>query len=72
MRSHLTAKRSKRSYNNLNRIRPGSVFLYNGKRYVVSGQISGGQYYRVVNDLKTNYPARNCILVQQNVGLTYL
>ena len=72
MRSHLTVKKSRRSYNNLKRVKPGSVFLYNGKRYVVSGQLSGGQYYRAVNDPKTNYPAKNCIFVQQNVGLTYL
>lgn len=72
MRSNLTVKKSTRGYNNLNRIMAGSVFLYNGKRYVLSGQRTNGQYYLAVGDTKTNYPAKKCNIISNNTGLVYL
>lgn len=72
MRSQLTVNKSTRYYNTPGRIMPGTVFLYKNERYVVSGQLSEGQYYRAVGCGKRNFPARDCIIIQRNVGLVYL
>ena len=44
--SVLTVEKSVRRYNNADRILPGTVFLYKGKRYVMTGQLTGGRYLR--------------------------
>ena len=68
----LDVTKSTRYYNTENRLMPGAVFEYEGKRLVLSGQLSGGQYYRAVGDSKTNYPAKKCRILTQNTGLVYL
>ena len=68
----LTVIKSMRRYNDTNRLMPGTVFLYKGKRYVMSGQLTGGKYLRAVGDTKTNYPRSKCRIVSQNGGLVYL
>jgi len=60
MRSKLKAEKSYRRYNDMNRILPGAIIIYQGKRYVKSGQLTNGQYFRVVGDEKTNIPASDC------------
>ena len=72
MRSQLVVKKSIRHYNNKDRIMPGAVFLYKGKRHVMSGQITNGLYLWAVGDTKTNYPARDCRIISRNTGLVYL
>lgn len=67
----LTVTKSTRRYNNLDRIMPGAVFMHRGKRYVLSGQLSGGLYFRAVGDTKTNFPARDCRIISANSGLVY-
>lgn len=72
MRSRLTAEKSQRRYNDPGRIFPGTVFLYEGSRYVLSGQLTGGRYFRVVGDTKKNYPAAKCRILRQNEGLVFI
>ncbi len=71
-RSILQVKKSTRHYNTPGRVMPGAVFYYKGERYIMCGQHSKGQYYRVVGDAKTNYPAKKCRIVKQNEGLVFL
>ena len=63
---------STRYYNDKNRVMPGTVFLYGGDRYVLSGQITGGRYYRAVGAEKKNFPADKCSVISGNTGLVYL
>jgi hypothetical protein len=76
MRSQLTVLKSTRRYNNPDRIIPGAVFLYQGKRHILSGQLTGGKYYRAVGQEDAglsgkpkNFPARECRIVANNTGL---
>lgn len=75
LRSQLTVEKSKRRYNNPDRVQPGTVFLYHGERHVLSGQITNGKYYRArhcLGDTKTNYPARDCQILKRNTGLVFI
>lgn len=72
IRSRLVARKGAKRYNRKDRLMPGAVFKYRGKRYVMSGQITNGQYLRAVGDAKTNYPANECRILRQNTGLVYL
>lgn len=69
--SKLTVKKSKRSYNNRKRNLPGAIILYKGKRYVLSGQASGGKQYRFLGCGDQNFAASECTVVQRNTGLVY-
>ena len=69
--SKLKVTESTRHYNTPNRIMPGTTFLYKGKRYILTGQLTNGQYYRALGDTKTNYPARDCKIISANNGLVY-
>ncbi len=70
--SRLTVVPSKRYYNDPKRkYLPGCIFLYKGKRYVMSGQLSGGRYIRAEGDKKTNYKVEDCRFIQTG-GLVYL
>ena len=70
--SRLTVKKSMRYYNSPDRIMPGTVFMYEGERYVLTGQLSGGQYYRALGCGSKNFPARQCRIVDRNRGLVYV
>lgn len=72
MRSHLTAVKSKRRYNDLTRVMPGAVFMYNGECHVLSGQLTEGRYFRAVGNAKTNYPASKCKIIRHNEGLVFV
>ena len=72
MRSQLTVTKSTRSYNTLGRILPGTVFIYQGKRHVMTGQLSGGKYLRAEDCGKKNFPAGDCKIISQNIGLVYI
>ena len=73
MRSRLTVTKSTRSYNTPGRLMPGTVFIFKGKRYVMSGQLTGGKYLRAVGEaLQTrNFPVKKCDIVAENTGLVY-
>ena len=62
MRSRLIAIKSTRNYNDLTRIMNGSIFYYKGKRYVLSGRLTRGAYYRAEGHGKKNFPAKDCTL----------
>ena len=52
---------------------PGAVFMYKGRRYIMSGQLSGGTYLRAVGvPGKKNFPVKQCDVVAENAGLVYL
>ena len=70
--SKLTVKKSQRSYNDLTRVLPGAVILYQGKRYILSGRSSGGKQYRMLGCGNQNFTASKCTIVQQNTGLVYV
>lgn len=72
MRSRLTAAKSKRRYNDLTRVMPGAVFMYNGECHVLSGRLTEGKYFRAVGDTKTNYPASKCKIIRHNEGLVFV
>lgn len=69
---HITVKKSIRSYNSRNRVAPGAIFYYNGKRLVLTGQLTGGKYYRAYGDTKTNYPVNKCQIYKHNEGLVFV
>lgn len=68
----VTVKKSVRSYNSMDRIMPGAVFYHNGKRFVMTGQITGGKYYRAYGDSKTNHAASECQVRKHNEGLVFV
>ena len=72
MRSQLNVTKSTRYYNTKGRIMPGTIFLHNGKRYVMSGQANNGMYYRAVGYGKQNFQSKQCIILQKNSGFAYL
>ena len=70
--SHLTVKKSRRYYNEPDRIMPGAEILYEDKRYILTGQLTGGKYFRVYNGGKKNIPANKCRIIKNNTGLVYV
>ena len=70
--SRLTVKKSTRYYNDKNRLMPGALVECEGKVFVLSGQLTGGKYYRAVGDNKTNYPSAKCRILQENTGLVFV
>ena len=72
MRSRLSVKKSTRYYNDMDRDRPGAVFVFQGKPYVLTGQLTGGQYYRAYGQENRNFPVKKCGVVQKNAGLVYV
>lgn len=70
--SILHVKKSRRYYNDVKRDLPGVEFFHNGKRYVKSGQLNGGLYFRAEGQGKTNFTASECRIVKKNRGLVYL
>ena len=72
MRSKLAVIKSIRYYNMPGRIMPGTVFLYEGKRYVMTGQITNGKYYRAYDQEKRNFPAVKVRILTKNTGLVFV
>ena len=68
----LTAAKSARRYNSPNRMLPGMVFLYEGKRYVISGQLSRGAYLRACRAGNQNFPDSRASVLSRNAGLVYV
>ena len=72
MLSQLKVTKSTRYYNTKNRIMPGAVFLYNGKRQVLLSQQGRGQYYNSHDESCKSIPASKCRILLHNTGLVYL
>ena len=72
MRSRLAVIKSTRYYNTPGRMMPGTVFLYEGKRYVMTGQITNGKYYRAYDQEKRNFPAVKVRILTKNTGLVFV
>ena len=72
MRSRLTVKKSQRRYNNPERMLPGAVFLYKGKRYVMKGQHCNGDYLQAVGMGSRDFPVKECTIIKRNQGLVFL
>lgn len=69
--SKLVAKKSYRRYNAPERIKPSAIFMFNNKRYLLSGQLTNGRYYRAFGEGPKNFPSRNCEVVSFGYSLTY-
>lgn len=71
MRSKLRVVPSYRAYNDMERILPGAVFMYEGDRYVKKGQLTNGAY-TVSEDGKIRLNTSKCDFVARNGGLVYV
>lgn len=71
LRSRLTVKKSQHSYNDLKREMPGAEFIYENQRYILSGQLTNGKYYRAVGSTQ-NFPAAKCRIRRHNRGLVFV
>lgn len=72
MQSQLRVTKSTRRYNNTDRLLPGTVFLYEGRQYVMTGQLSGGAYLRAYGEGNRNFPAARVSVLSMNAGLVYV
>lgn len=72
MIGQLSVEKSTRRYNEKNRTLPGMTFEFNGVRYIMSGQLSGGKYLRAVGCGSTNFPISKCRILTTGEGMVYL
>ena len=72
LQSKLKVVKSKRSYRKPASILPGAEFVYNKKRYILTGTLTNGQYYRALGEGDTNFKAKNCKIVKHNCGLVFI
>ena len=72
MIGQLSVEKSTRRYNEKNRTLPGMTFEFNGVRYIMSGQLSGGKYLRAVGCGSTNFPISKCRILTTGDGMVYL
>ena len=63
--SKVRVTKSYRRYNDIKRILAGAIFLFQNKRYVLTGSLTNGQYYRAYGYGQKNFPARNCTILQR-------
>ena len=61
LRSSLSVKKSTRYYNTKNRVMPGTVFIYKGKRY----------NYQAYGMGDINFPAAKVQILRRNEGLVF-
>ena len=54
---------STRQYNNLSRNLPGTVFYHNNIRYVMTRNLTNGQYLRAYGQGEKNFPRKDCIVL---------
>lgn len=71
MLSKVSVTKSYRRYNDIRRTLAGAIFLFQNKRYVLTGSLTNGQYYRAFGRGQKNFPARKCAIVQQK-SLVYV
>ena len=68
--SNVLVVKSKRRYNDVNRVLPGAVFIYGGTAYILRGRNSNGKYYTAVYSTR-NFLAEECIIVSRK-SLVYI
>ena len=64
--------KSKRSYRNPASILPGAEFIYNKERYILTGTLTNGKYYRAYGQGNKNFKASDCKIVKHNCGLVFI
>lgn len=69
LRSKMSVKPSKRTYNNMDRHLPGSIFVFKGRRYVL--RANHGNCVNAIND-ETEYPRGKVAFVAESAGLVYI
>lgn len=69
--SMLTVKKSRRRYNDLKRLLPGAVFVYEGERHVMRGQQGRGRYL-IACDSDDCFHATKVTVIAKNTGLVYM
>ncbi len=69
--SRLQVLKSTRSYNNPNRVMPGTEFLYQGERYVLRSQENRGNYY-IAEGHTQRMPSKKCKIIKHNTGLVFI
>lgn len=67
----LTVKKSKRAYNNPDRIMPGAKFLYKNKEYVLVAQKDNGCRYKGYG-MENYVKANECQIIKYNQGLVFV
>ena len=72
MLSRVTLQKSTRYYNAKCRIMPGAIFIYRKKRFVMTGQLTGGAYYRAYGQGMKNFPTKAVQVIRENAGLVYV
>jgi hypothetical protein len=70
--NRLTVKPATHTYNDMERIMPGAVFLYKGKRYVSFGVQSNGARFTSPLLEKGYVPVKECQIICSNTGLVFL
>lgn len=72
LQSKLKVIKSTKHYRDINKHLIGSIFFHKGKRKVISGTLTNGNYYRTIGDTKTNYSAKKVIIKKNNSGLVFI
>lgn len=72
LQKQLVVSKSQRRYNKLDRLMPGTEFMYNKKRLIMSGSLTNGQYLRAVGDTKTNYNIKKVKIINKNRGIVFI
>jgi hypothetical protein len=72
LESRLRVKKSIPTKNTPDRLLPGTVFVYQGKRYVMSGQQNKGRYLKAVGEGDRRFSAKDCEIKLRDGGLRYL
>lgn len=72
MLSRMAVKKSVRRYNTKGRLLPGGIIGYKGRRFLVTGQISNGQYFLSPDMPGVRIPARQSTILAENTGLVYV
>ena len=70
--SRLTVRKSTRSYNNIHRAMPGTVFRAPDGCHVLQASQSGGTKYWAYDNENDYYPAGECTVVKKNTGLVFV
>ena len=51
---------------------PGAIFLYEGKRHILSGIANQGRYFRALGQGAKNFKAKDCKMIKYNTGLIFI
>ena len=70
LRSTLIVAKSKRTYNTWGRPLPGSIFIYQGERYVLKA--NHGDYVQAIETGTKDIPRKDVRFVARNNGLVYI